>query len=282
MSPLYARWWRGRLGYRFLWEVMLIGSMILSYKYVRYLARDAAGPAYENARRVIDFERSVGLAFEHKLQELVLQSDHLIHLINRYYVASHFAVTIAVMFWLYLRRPNVYSRIRLVFVGVTITALVVHVAFPLAPPRMLSGYGFVDTLKSYGPAIYGSPDVGAANQFAAMPSLHFGYAVIAAWGVLLAFRSRWRFVAVLHPVLMLVSIMATANHYWLDAAAAGLALLLIGGAVFTFRRENERPFASPPTEDETILPSMFTDDDTGNADDDTGNAGEDTDHLVDA
>ena len=58
-------------------------------------------------------------------------------------------------------------------------ALIIHLLFPLAPPRMMDG--FVDTMAKFGPSIYpDNPLEGAANQIAAMPSLHFAWAMIVA------------------------------------------------------------------------------------------------------
>lgn len=225
-------WWRSRLGRRFLLELGLIVGLVAGYRYVRYLAKDAGEPAIDNARRILEFERSIGADIEGGIQDLALQSQGFMEFINNYYVTSHFAVTVSVMFWIYLRRPFVYARLRWVLIAITVAALVIHVAFPLAPPRMMSGTGLIDTLKAYGPSIYGSPESGSANQFAAMPSLHFGYAALAAWGVLLSFRTRWRHLAVVHPLLMLFAIMATANHYWVDAAVAGLLLVVSGLVVW--------------------------------------------------
>jgi hypothetical protein len=108
--------------------------------------------------------------------------------------------------------------------------MMVHLVFPLAPPRMFPKLGFVDTARVFGPASYGagSPYKGFANQLAAMPSLHFGWALVIAWAVILASSSRWRYLVLAHPVLTLAAIVLTANHYWLDAVVAtilfGLAL----------------------------------------------------------
>ncbi len=140
-STTVSRWWHGRFGARLLVELAVISALLLSYKYVRYLTRDAGQPAFDNARWVIDVERSMGLAVEGTMQDLALQSHTLIGFVNRYYVASHFAVTVGVCLWVYLRRPAVYTRIRWVLVGLTLAALAIHVAFPLAPPRMMSGSG---------------------------------------------------------------------------------------------------------------------------------------------
>jgi hypothetical protein len=110
-----------------------------------------------------------------------------------------------------------------VVVSSTAFALVLHALVPLAPPRMLPG--FVDTMAVYGPNAYASEQVAAvANQHAAMPSVHFMWAAIVAYGVVLVGRTRWRWVALAHPAVTLFAIVATANHYWLDAAV-GAALV---------------------------------------------------------
>jgi hypothetical protein len=109
---------------------------------------------------------------------------------------------------------------------------VLHLLFPLAPPRMLAAAGLVDTARVYGPSVYGDPATDSlSNQFAAMPSLHFGWALMAAIGLIVATRSRLRWLWLLHPALTLVVIVGTANHYWLDAIVAaallGLALATV-------------------------------------------------------
>ena len=88
------------------------------------------------------------------------------------------------------------------------SALVIHVLYPLAPPRKYADLGFVDTARLLGPNSYGKGNVfgGVANQFAAMPSLHFGWAVLVAWGVIHYTRRRVRWLAVLHPTLTLAAV----------------------------------------------------------------------------
>jgi hypothetical protein len=100
---------------------------------------------------------------------------------------------------------------------------------------MLPHLGFVDTLAEYGPRIYSTdPRRSVANQFAAMPSLHFGWALIAAWCVAGTVRNRWTRLLWVHPFLTLVAITATANHYWLDSIVAG-AIVLLAYAVLRVR-----------------------------------------------
>jgi len=221
------QWWHGRFGYRMIAEVALCFVLLSLYRYTRFLAREHTGAAFDNAHDVLGVEQQLGIANERTLQLAALDHLWLIKGLNRYYVSVHFPATIGFLVFLYLRRPDAYQGVRRLFVAVTATALAIHVLFPLAPPRMLPGY--VDTVARFGPAIYQRSDVSStANQFAAMPSLHFGWAVLVAYGVVRHSRSRWRGIVIAHPVLILVAIVLTANHYWLDAIVAGA---LVAGAV---------------------------------------------------
>lgn len=227
-------------------EVAVMGAVFLAYRQVRHLTSGDTGAAFANAERVVALEQRFGLFSERAVQELVLRSETAIAFLNRYYVGVHFPATIAVLLWACWRHPDAYRRIRAAFLAVTIGALVVHVAVPLAPPRMLTAEGFVDTLRVYGPNIYPADTTrSVANQFAAMPSLHFGWAVLAAAAVIMVLRTRWRWLAALHPTVTLLAIVSTANHYWLDAIVAG-ALIVVAGVVIRWwsRRGSARTGAT--------------------------------------
>ncbi len=159
-----------------------------------------------------------------------------------YYLVAHVAVTAAAFIWLYVRHPPTYRRFRNVMVVITLAGMVVHLVLPLAPPRMFPNLGFVDTARVFGPASYGagSPYKGFANQFAAMPSLHFGWALVIAWAVLIATASKWRFVVLAHPVITLAAIVLTANHYWLDAVVATFLFAMALGVDHFFERRRKR------------------------------------------
>jgi hypothetical protein len=134
--------------------------------------------------------------------------------------------------------------VRTWLIVVTLSALVIHVAFPLAPPRMLPSLGFVDTLRESGLRIYSAnPNDSVANQFAAMPSLHFGWSVIVASGFVAVHRTVASLLIVLHPIITLFVIVATANHYWMDAA---VALALVGGAAIFVGAMNRRSRSRTP------------------------------------
>ncbi|GAA3052387.1 phosphatase PAP2 family protein [Streptomyces glomeratus] len=214
-------------------ELLLVAGLFLVYKFGRRLANGHTAEAHANAHRVWHWERSLHLPGEGAVQSALLHGDTLVRAANLYYVAVHFTATAAFLVWLYVRRPAHYVWARQVLALVTGAALALHLTFPLAPPRMLDVAHLMDTGQVYGPTVYGAePETDSmANQFAAMPSLHFGWALMVAIGLIAATRSRLRWLWLLHPLLTLVVIVGTANHYWLDGIVAsallGLALAVV-------------------------------------------------------
>src|SRR5918994_2265894 len=226
-----SSWWHGRYGFRMLVEIALCGALLIIYRAIRTITQTDMRAAFANARDVIRLESWLGLPFEDNLQSWLLDHPTLIKLLNHYYILFHFPAAIAFLLWLYLRHPRHYVPFRNLMAFVTFVALIIPLLFPLAPPRMMTG--FVDTMREFGPNIYPKNAIdGAANQIAAMPSLHFGWAMIEAIAVISILKTRWRWVIVLHPLLMAMSIIATGNHWWIDAAAAAV---IIVGAVALYR-----------------------------------------------
>ncbi|MFC8584961.1 phosphatase PAP2 family protein [Streptomyces sp. NPDC057217] len=214
-------------------ELLLVTALFLVYKFGRLFANGHETRAFRNADRVWDAERALHLPGEGAVQQLLMHGEPLVRAANTYYAAVHFPATVAFLVWLYLRRPDHYLWSRRALALLTAAALALHLLMPLAPPRMLAAAGLVDTARVYGPSVYGAvPETDSmANQFAAMPSLHFGWALMVAIGLIAATRSRWRALWLLHPLVTLLVIVGTANHYWFDALAAaallGLALLAV-------------------------------------------------------
>ncbi len=228
---------------RLIVEVGLVALLLSLYRLGRFLSRDQVATAFDNAREVLGLESRLGLAVEADVQRLVLDHQWLVSFLNEYYVRAHFPLTVAFLVVTFIRAPDVYRHMRNLFVIVTGLGLALHVVYPLAPPRMMPG--FVDTIARFGPAIYERSDVASvANQYAAMPSMHFGWAVLVAYGTVLAARRPWRWVAIAHPTITLVSITATANHYWLDAAVAGL-LIAVGLLLLNRAPAEEHASAGP-------------------------------------
>ncbi|QIQ01694.1 phosphatase PAP2 family protein [Streptomyces liangshanensis] len=214
-------------------ELLLVVGLFLVYKIGRQLADGRTGEAFGNARHVWDFERAVHLPSETAVQGALLHSDTLVHVANTYYATVHFPATVLFLAWLYWRRPVHYVWSRRVLTALTGAALVLHLTVPLAPPRMLASTGLIDTGRVFGPSVYGASPASdqLSNQYAAMPSLHVGWALMVAVGLIVATRSRWRWLWLLHPLLTLFVVVSTANHYWLDAIVAvallGVALAFI-------------------------------------------------------
>lgn len=205
-------------------ELAVIALMFGAYKLGRLVAAEHVGEAFNNAYVIWDLERILRLPDELSLQGLMLRSTAAVKSANVYYAAVHFPATAAFLLWLYLRRPADYLWLRRTLALLTAAGLLVHLAIPVAPPRMLGRLGFVDTADIYGPAVYGPPGPDSlAAQYAAMPSLHVGWAILVAIGVLATTRSRWRWLILAHPVITALVVAATANHFWLDGlVAAGL------------------------------------------------------------
>jgi PAP2 superfamily len=212
-------------------EVAVMAFLFVCYRQVRYLTRNHTSAATTNAHRVVEFERSLGAFTEGWVQDLALHSHAVITVLNRYYVTVHFPLTALFVVWALIRHRSAFRQIRTWLYTVTAAALAIHVAFPLAPPRMLAEHHFVDTLQVYGPRIYSSDTTQSiANQYAAMPSLHFGWAIIVAAGFVAIKRTRRSLLALAHPVITLLAIVATANHYWVDAAVA-LGLIVLAAII---------------------------------------------------
>jgi PAP2 superfamily len=221
-----------------LWrEIASIGAFYGLYTLVRNTQgnnSDATAQAFTNAKRVIRVERWTGTFHEESVQEFFLPFKRFIQTMNTYYGSFHFLVTIAALFWCFYKMPERYRFVRNGFATMTALALIGFKFFPLMPPRLLpETYGFVDTLKVYGgPWSFDSgPMAKVSNQFAAMPSLHFGWS---AWCALVwwPWAKTWprRFLLLGYPSLTMFAIVVTGNHYYTDAIG-GAAALLAGLAI---------------------------------------------------
>jgi hypothetical protein len=210
-------------------ELTLLFTMFVAYRAGRLLTADATSAAYVNAQELWHVERWLRLPRETGVQYGLLQSIPITELANSYYAVVHFPVTVGFLVWMFLRRPAHYLWVRRSIVLLTVSALLLHVLFPLAPPRMRPDLGFIDTAAVYGPSVYGQPQAGSiANQFAAMPSLHVGWAVLVAIGLIVTSRTKWRWLWLAHPVITFLVVVATANHWWLDGL---LAMPMLAGAM---------------------------------------------------
>lgn len=213
-------------------NVALLGLLWFAYSAVRGVTADDVTLAMGNAGDLLYFQDVVGLPSELAVQQMLMGKTALLKGANIYYVIAHFPVTIAFLAWAWLCHRDRFARIRNTIIAVTGAGLVVHVVFPLAPPRMLSG--FVDTAAVFGPNPYDLKIASAANQIAAMPSLHVGWALLVAIGVVWILNSKWRYLAILHPIVTAGVVVITANHFWTDLIVAA-SLVLCGWVFFANR-----------------------------------------------
>ncbi|HEU5030757.1 MAG TPA: phosphatase PAP2 family protein [Spirillospora sp.] len=198
-------------------QVLVMGVVIGAYELGRHFADGRPSDAFAHARWLWDLERTLHLPDEAAFQKWALGWDGWVRAANEYYVRVHFPAILLFMAWMWFRHREGWPRVRAVIAITAAAALALHFAFPLAPPRMLPGHGFIDLMNVYGPSSYSSkPGEGMANQFAAMPSLHVGWALLVAWGAIRYGGGRWRYILALHPVLTFTIVVVTANHYWTD------------------------------------------------------------------
>jgi len=214
---------------RIVREVLLLAFLFGVYNLGRFISAGHAGEAFAHADALIHLQSQLGLPSEATVQRAALQIPDLAQFANRYYAFVHFPLTAIVLLWLMIRRPAHYSHARWALASLTGLALIGHLVFPLAPPRMMPGW--VDTGVLLGQSVYG-PDAesGIANQFAAMPSLHVGWALLVAVFMIRATRSRWRWLWIAHPLITFTVVVVTANHYLSDglvAIALGVPLLIL-------------------------------------------------------
>lgn len=226
-EPWATKSW-GPFCWRLAKEASLLLVLYAVYAFARFLASKHAGAAFDHAHAVWHIERDLKLPSEDFVQRAILDVPRLAQVANWYYAHVHFPLTIAVLAWLFIWRRTYYRWIRWVLVTVTGVSMMVHLAYPLAPPRMLHADGLIDTGIRYGQSVYDAPGHGGlANQYAAMPSLHIGWAFLLAIGMIYATRSKWRWLWLSHPIITTLVVVGTANHYWLDGI---VVMLLLSGA----------------------------------------------------
>ena len=198
-----------------------------AYESTRALATGGYDAALRNAHRVLHVEAFLGLDIEGAVQRAVHGSS-VIDVLNLVYLAAQPIVIPVVVIWAYRRSRPVYRVLRDTLITTWVLALPIYALFPTAPPR-LSGVGVTDTVSAQsGVALDSHLTTIFYNPYAAVPSLHAAFAMaVGIAGALVARRWWSRLAWACWGPLVVVAVIATGNHFWLDVAA-GVVLLLIG------------------------------------------------------
>jgi hypothetical protein len=213
------KWWQ---------ELALIGIGYYLYREARNLVPNQPIVAARHGRGVEHLQSTLHLNFELSVNRFFADHEWIAQIANYYYATLHFVVTIGVLFWLFLAHPQVYRGLRTVLFATTLIGLAGFFLYPLAPPRLLPQYGYIDTLAKF--HTWGSladPNIAShTNQFAAMPSLHIGWSLWCAIALFYCARHPIvRALGVMYPIVTVFVIVGTANHFIIDAVGGVVAVL---------------------------------------------------------
>jgi hypothetical protein len=207
-------------------ELAGLAALYGLYEVVRGAGGENLEVAMRNTADIVRLEQAIGVYVEQGVQQAFEAVPFAPAFLGLLYVLLHFAGTAVALIWIHRRHPDRFPIVRTTFVAATALALVGYVFYPAAPPR-LSGLGFSDTVTHSTGLDLSSDLLGALyNPFAAVPSLHFGYALIVGVALAAIATRRWvRVAGALYPAAMLLIIVATGNHFFVDAALGGLVVV---------------------------------------------------------
>jgi hypothetical protein len=233
-------------------EFALISSLYAVWRVARKLPLTQDDGAIERARSIFDFQEAIFLPTELSFQQFILRNDWLGWPTTLYYAVLHVPALIAFLVWLFVfHRPH-FAHWRNGLVFLTGMCLVIRF-WRVAPPRFLADLGYEDLSERFGPSIYGPVGTGVSDQFAAMPSIHVGWAAVVSLGIFAVSTSRWRWFFLLHLIITIIVVSASGNHWWLDGIVA-IGLLVVGLWLDTFIRSRVARRSEPaPTNDDQRL-----------------------------
>jgi PAP2 superfamily len=225
----------GRRWPRVARELGLVAVLALIYEEISAQLVQAGGVAASHAQLIVAAERTLGWFHEQAVQSVFIHSDPITDAFNAYYGGTHFLVPAFVLGWLLWRHPGHYGRARTALILTTAIAFVCFWLFPVAPPRMLPArFGIADMLTTPdGSGHFETSLINTAgDKYASMPSLHVAWAVWCALALYPVVRSRLlRALIVAYPVMTTLVVVATGNHFFLDALAGALLAVITWVAV---------------------------------------------------
>ncbi len=223
-----------------MFEALLIFPAYFAYHLVRGAVNGRIDIAFDNANQLIQLEKGLGIFWEVSLQEMILGHQVLINLFNAVYIYGHIPLIGALALWIFCFRREVFARYRNAFLISGAIGLIFFVTLPMAPPRLLPDVGIVDTITLHTESYRVLQPPAFVNQYAAMPSLHFGWNLLLGLAVFETSSTRLaKGFGLLMPFAMLAGIIFTGNHYVLDPAVGGLIALIALWIANTIHRHAE-------------------------------------------
>jgi hypothetical protein len=207
----------------FVTEASLVAGLYAVWQLVGNYAPNYVAGAGGHGLWIWHVEQALHLPSELSMERAILGHPLIVQAANVFYAVVHVPALGIFLLWLYFRHRDGYPFYRTVLAAVTFICFLIHL-IPVAPPRLLPGLGFVDTGLLYHQSVYGPAGTGVSDQVSAMPSMHLAWACLIAVAVIQVSSSRWRWLILLHPVVTMLVVVVTGNHFWLDGLAA-LALL---------------------------------------------------------
>jgi PAP2 superfamily len=235
-------------------EAIGVVALYALYEATRGLIAGDRGAAVRHAQDIASLEGSLHVFVEGRVQDAAGVLPGLIGALGLLYLTMHLAVTGVYLLWLHRRRPGAFPVVRTTLLIASALALVGFVAFPTAPPRE-ARLGIADTISGGGVDLNHGLISSLYNPFAAVPSMHVGYAVIVGGSLVLhGGRRALRVLGLLYPALVVFVVVATGNHFLTDAVAgatvAAIAALLARPILAASRgssKDSRRGFEAPPT-----------------------------------
>jgi membrane-associated phospholipid phosphatase len=228
------------------------------YELARGLVVGDTAEAERNAHRVAALERALHLFFEPTLQHAVQALPDVTQLLGFAYLTLHLTVTAGVLLWTHQRRPVAFPFVRTTLLIASGLSLVGFLVYPTAPPR-LAGLGITDTVSNGHVDLNHGLVSSLYNPYAAMPSMHVGYAlIVAATIVRHGRRPLARILATLYAPFVLLAIVATGNHFFLDAAAGAITAALAASSARVLMRAPAQarlaPLPRQPLSSRSVVP----------------------------
>jgi hypothetical protein len=230
-------------------EIAVVSALFALWQVANRLTRGHTSGGISRGRWIWHAERVIYLPSEKSVQDLIIGHPWLVKSANYFYDTAHLTLMVVFLVWLWLRHRDRYPVVRNTIAAFTAMSLLIQMV-AVAPPRLIGGTGLVDTAAVYGQSVYAAIGSGLADQYAAMPSIHVGWAVLISIAIVTCSTSKWRWLGLLHGLVTIFVVVATANHYWLDAIAA--CALLVPAWLIALGLERLRLRSDPGSRSNTV------------------------------